>query len=43
MKIVKSIYFWYRNVSADYAVALRIPRVVIENGKIKEVVRYGLI
>ena len=25
------------------AVALRIPRVVIENGKIKEVVRYGLI
>ena len=25
------------------AVALRIPRVVIENGKVKEVVRYGLI
>ena len=25
------------------AVALRIPRVIIENGRIKEVVRYGLI
>ena len=25
------------------AVALRIPRVIIQNGKIKEVVRYGLI